>query len=97
MKDFKKKGYGVAGLSKDNPQSHAKFADKLSLTYPLLADVEKRLMTDLGAWGEKKLYGKVSQGAFRSTFISDAKGKLLRVYPKVKAKGHAEQVLNELG
>lgn len=86
----------MAGLSKDSQQSHAKFADKLGLTYPLLADDEKRLMTDLGAWGEKKLYGKVSMGAFRSTFISDAKGKLIKVYPKVKAKGHAEQVLSDL-
>jgi peroxiredoxin Q/BCP len=86
----------VAGLSKDSQQSHAKFADKLGLAYPLLADVEKRLMTELGAWGEKKMYGKVGMGAIRSTFISDAKGKLIKVYPKVKAKGHAEQVLGEL-
>lgn len=93
---FKKKGFSVAGLSKDSQQSHAKFADKLGLNYPLLADDDKRLMTELGAWGEKKLYGKASMGALRSTFISDAKGKLIKVYPKVKAKGHAEQVLGEL-
>jgi peroxiredoxin Q/BCP len=89
-------GYGVAGVSKDSQKSHAKFAAKLQLTYPLLVDEEKRLMTDLGAWGEKKLYGKVSMGAIRSTFVSDSKGKLIKVYPKVKAKGHAEQVLDDL-
>jgi thioredoxin-dependent peroxiredoxin len=96
MGAFKKMGYGLAGVSKDSQQSHAKFAAKLGLGYPLLVDEEKRLMTDLGAWGEKKMYGKVSMGAIRSTFVSDAKGKLVKVYPKVKAKGHAEQVLNDL-
>ncbi len=84
-------------MSKDSQQSHAKFAAKLELAYPLLADGEQRLMKDLGAWVEKKLYGKVSMGARRSTFVSDANGKLIEVYPKVKAKGHAEQVLDDLG
>ena len=96
MGAFKKKGYGVAGLSKDSQQSHAKFAAKLGLSFPLLVDQDQRLMKELGAWGEKKLYGKVSMGAIRSTFVSDAKGKLSKVYPKVKAKGHAEQVLTDL-
>ncbi len=94
---FKKKGFGVAGLSKDSVASHAKFAAKLGLGYPLLADDDKRLMQELGAWGEKKLYGKLSLGAIRSSFASDAKGKLIRVYPKVKAKGHAQEVLEDLG
>ena len=83
-------------MSKDSEASHQKFAAKLNLKYPLLADPDLKLIKALGAWGEKKLYGKVSQGAIRSTFIANAKGKLTKVYPKVKAKGHAAQVLEDL-
>ena len=96
LTNFRRRGYNVAGLSKDTAASHAKFAAKLGLKYSLLADSELGLLQALGAWGEKKLYGKVSQGAIRSTFVADAKGKLITVYPKVKAKGHAEQVLADL-
>lgn len=77
-------------------QSHAKFAQKLGLAYPLLADPELALIKALGAWGAKKLYGKQSEGALRSTFVFDAKGKLIKAYPKVKAAGHAAQVLADL-
>jgi peroxiredoxin Q/BCP len=54
------------------------------------------MLQALGAWGEKKLYGKVSMGAVRSTFVFDAAGKLLRLYPKVKAQGHAAKVLEDI-
>jgi len=86
----------VVGLSRDKVASHRKFADKLGLKFPLLADPETKLIQALGAWGEKKMYGKVTHGPIRSTFIADAGGKLLKVYPKVKAKGHAEQVYQDL-
>ena len=86
----------MAGLSRDKVASHQKFADKLGLKFSLLADPETGLLKDLGAWGEKKLYGKVTQGPIRSTFVADAQGKLIRVYPKVKAKGHAQQVLEDV-
>jgi len=86
----------VAGLSRDKVASHAKFAGKLGLKFPLLADPETGLMQALGAWGEKKMYGKVTQGAIRSTFLVSATGKVQEVYAKVKAKGHAEKVLSDL-
>jgi len=86
----------LAGLSKDTPASHQKFAAKLNLKYPLLADPELTLIKALGAWGEKKMYGKMSRGTIRSTFVSDGQGKLNLVYPKVKAKGHAEQILRDI-
>ncbi len=54
------------------------------------------MLQALGAWGEKKLYGKVSMGAVRSTFVFDATGKAVRLYPKVKAKGHAARVLEDI-
>jgi len=86
----------VVGLSRDKVASHAKFAEKLGLNFPLLADPETGLMQALGAWGEKKMYGKVTQGAIRSTFLVGASGKVQEVYAKVKAKGHAEKVLSDL-
>jgi peroxiredoxin Q/BCP len=89
-------GFSIVGISKDPVESHRKFAEKLQLGYPLLADPEKTMLQALGAWGEKKLYGKVSMGAVRSTFVFNAEGKLIRVYPKVKAKGHAAGVLEDI-
>ena len=77
-------------------ESHRKFAEKLDLHYPLLADPDKTMLQALGAWGEKKLYGKVSMGAVRSTFVFNAEGKLDRLYLKVKAKGHAAGVLADI-
>lgn len=83
-------------MSRDKVASHAKFAGKLGLKYSILADPDTEFLQALGAWGQKKLYGKVSQGPIRSTFVAAPGGKLLKVYPKVKAKGHAEQVLADL-
>ena len=90
-------GFKVAGLSKDGVASHAKFAAKLALGYPLLADPETRLIQALGAWAEKKLYGKSSFGAVRSTFVAEPRGRLLQVFPKAKSAGHAAEVLKALG
>lgn len=93
---FRRRGYEVVGLSRDKVASHQKFVEKLGLKYPLLADPETGLLKALGAWGEKNIRGEATQGPVRSTFIADAKGKVLKVYPKVKAKGHAEEVLQDL-
>ena len=90
------KGFGLAGLSKDSVKSHEKFAAKHRLGFPLLSDPETGLIQALGAWGEKKMAGRTYQGTIRSTFVFDAKGKLIKAYPKVKAKGHAQQVLADL-
>ena len=96
MEDFKKLGYEVAGLSKDSVKSHVNFTNKYELNFPLLSDPETGLIQALGAWGEKKIYGKTSFGTIRSTYVIDADGGVSTVYPKVKAKGHAEQVLTDL-
>ncbi len=93
---FSAAGYGLAGISKDKAESHAKFAAKLGLGYPLLADVETTTLQALGAWVEKKSKGKVSMGAQRSTFVAGPDGVLTKVYPKVKAAGHAQIVLDDL-
>lgn len=96
LDEFTKAGFGVAGLSKDKAESHAKFAAKLELGYPLLADPETTTLQALGAWVEKKSKGKVSMGTQRSTFVAAPDGSLIKVYPKVKAAGHAQAVLDDL-
>ncbi len=94
---YEKLGFGVAGLSRDSVPSHRKFAAKLGLGYPILSDPETGLLQDLGAWGSKKVQGEVKSGPVRSTVVADEKGRVVRSYTKVKPKGHAQAVLEELG
>lgn len=94
---FNKKGYAVAGISKDSVKSHCGFDEKHSLGFTLISDPELALLKPLGAFGEKKMYGRPVQGIIRSTFVFDSKGILTKVYPNVKAAGHAEAVLADLG
>ncbi|HOO55516.1 MAG TPA: peroxiredoxin [bacterium] len=96
MDAFHRLGYGVAGLSKDSVKSHCNFAGKYDLNFPLLSDTSTDYIQALGAWGEKNMYGKKSMGVIRTTVIADGRGKVIRVYPKVKVKGHVEQVLADL-
>ncbi len=93
---FRRRGFEVVGLSKDTVKSHCNFIEKHGLKVPLLSDPEAGLIQGLGAWGEKKMSGRTYMGILRATFVVDAKGKVLKVYPKVKARGHAEQVLEDL-
>ncbi len=86
----------VLGVSPDKPETHVKFRDKQSLNFTLLSDTDKKVAEKYGAYGEKKLYGKVSMGIIRSTFIIDEKGKLEKVWSKVKVKGHVDEVLAAL-
>lgn len=81
-------GYAVVGLSPDPVAKLAKFAEKESLTYPLLSDPDKGVLTAYGAYGEKKLYGKTVTGVIRSTFVIDEKGKIEVARYNVKATGH---------
>lgn len=96
-KEFEAKGFAVAGLSKDSVASHAKFAAKYELPFTLLSDVDKALLSVLGAWGEKIFCGKVTQSTFRNTYVFNSKGVLKKVYANVKAGGHAGCVLGDLG
>jgi peroxiredoxin Q/BCP len=94
--EFRDAGFHVAGLSKDSAASHCKFRDKYDLTFPLLTDAEGDFLSDIGAYGEKKMYGKVRMGIIRSTFVVAADGTLRKAYRNVRAKGHAERVLKEV-
>ena len=81
-------GYEVIGISPDKPEKLAKFVDKESLTYPLLADPDKQVLEAYGAYGEKKLYGKTVVGVIRSTIVVDPEGKVELAKYNVKATGH---------
>jgi len=93
---FEALGAVVLGVSKDSVESHRRFATKLGLRFPLLADPETETLRAYGAWGKKKLYGKEYEGTIRSTVLIDPEGRVARVWPKVRVKGHAEEVLAEL-
>jgi len=93
---FRRRGYNVVGISRDSVEAHCRFIDKQELRVGLLSDPDTELLQAMGAWGEKKLYGRTSMGIIRSTVVLSAKGKVLKTYPKVKARGHAEQVFEDL-
>ena len=86
----------VIGVSGDSEKSHQKFTDKHSLDITLLSDPDKEIMGAYGAWAEKKMYGKTFLGIIRSTVLIDPDGKVAHVWPKVKAKGHADAVKEKL-
>jgi peroxiredoxin Q/BCP len=90
---LQKAGAVVLGVSPDSGPSHAKFAGKYKLTFPLLADTDHAVSEKYGAWGPKTLYGRKFMGITRSTFLVDEAGKVARVWPKVKVDGHVDQVL----
>ena len=90
---FLARGYQVYGVSKDSAASHRRFIEKYDLPFPLLSDPTTELLQSLGAWGEKKLYGKTNMGTLRKTFIFAADGTLERIIEKVDTKNHSEQVL----
>ena len=83
----------MLGVSKDSIASHCKFRDKYKLKFPLLTDADGKVMEKYGAWGEKTLYGKKMLGVIRSTVVIGKDGKVVRHFPKVKVKGHADAVV----
>jgi thioredoxin-dependent peroxiredoxin len=91
--EFEGRGVHVLGLSADPVKKQLSFAKKYELTMPLLADPDRLVLGPWGAWGEKKLYGKVYEGVIRCTFLFDAAGAVHRAWPKVTVAGHADDVL----
>jgi peroxiredoxin Q/BCP len=90
---FKRRGIEVFGVSLDSEKSHQKFAEKYSLPFRLLADTDRKLSESYGTYGEKKFMGRKYMGNHRMTFLIDEKGKIKKVYEKVKPEDHAEEVL----
>ena len=94
--EFARRDIAVIGVSKDGVESHRKFAEKYGLPFVLLADPELQAIKAYGVWQEKKLYGKVSFGVVRTTFIIDENGVINEIMPKVKPDTNAADILAKL-
>jgi peroxiredoxin Q/BCP len=90
---FLAQGYQVYGVSKDSKKSHQNFIAKQGLPFPLLSDPSTEMLQAFGAWGEKKMCGKVSIGTLRKTFVIDENGIVVQIIDKVDTKNHTEQIL----
>jgi peroxiredoxin Q/BCP len=88
-----KAGFSIIGISMDSEKSHKSFAEKYSLPFPLIADTQKKIITDYGVWKEKSMYGKTFLGIARTTYIIDEKGNIEKVIQKVDTKAHTSQIL----
>ncbi|MEZ0364278.1 thioredoxin-dependent thiol peroxidase [Mycobacterium sp. pUA109] len=97
LRDLGDAGLDVVGISPDKPAKLAKFRDAEGLTFPLLSDPERSVLTAWGAYGEKKMYGKTVQGVIRSTFVVDEQGKIAVAQYNVKATGHVAKLRRDLG
>ena len=94
--EFKARDVVVIGISKDSAASHFKFAEKNGLPFILLSDPEKEVIQKYGVWQEKKMYGKTSMGVVRTTYVISEKGKIEKVFPKVKPDTNAQEILQYL-
>jgi len=94
---FREKGAVVIGISKDSVVSHKRFEEKYGLPFTLLSDTEKIAIQAYDVWKEKKLYGKVSLGVVRTTYLIDEEGTIVRAFDKVAAVDNPAQMLGELG
>jgi peroxiredoxin Q/BCP len=90
-------GYEVVGISPDKPAKLAQFRERDALTFPLVSDQDKSVLTAYGAYGEKQLYGKTVTGVIRSTFVLDEEGRVQRAMYNVKATGHVAKLRRDLG
>jgi len=91
---LQQEGYVVIGVSPDSLNSHKKFADKHTLPFSLIADEEKKILTNYGVWGEKQMYGKKYMGVIRTTFIIDENGIIDKIISKVNTSQHGKQILD---
>ena len=92
-KKFKNADIEILGISPDDEDSHKKFGEKMKVPFILLADTEKDLAKKFGVWGKKQFMGREYMGVNRSTFLVNEKGKIFKVFEKVKPAGHAQEVL----
>lgn len=93
---FKKKGAVVLGVSTDPVKAHDKFVEKFKLPFTLLADVDKKIVTAYGVWGEKSFMGRKYMGTHRVTFLIGPDGRIKKIWPLVKPDEHAAEVLAAL-
>ena len=93
---LKKAGAAVVGVSRDSVKSHAKFATKYDLPFPLLSDEVGEMLEAYGVWRKKSFMGKTFMGIVRTTFLVDARGVVRKVWEKVKVGGHVDEVLESI-
>jgi peroxiredoxin Q/BCP len=93
---LKKKNAVVLGVSRDSIKSHCSFIDKYDLNFPLLSDPDGKTVRAYGAWGEKNMYGKKTEGLIRTTVVIAPDGTVKKVFPRVKVDGHVEKVLEAI-
>lgn len=93
-KELIDKGFAVVGVSADSEKSHKKFAEKHQLPFPLIADTDRKIMTDWGTFGEKKMYGKTFLGINRTTFIISEDGIIEKIIKKVDTREHTSQIFS---
>ena len=96
IKKFEKKNTVVIGVSPDDTKSHLKFKDKYDLPFTLLSDESKKMLEDYGVWQEKSMYGRKYMGVVRTTLIIDEKGKIEKIFEKVKVPGHIAELLDTI-
>lgn len=97
FKMLAKKGIEVIGVSPDDEKSHTKFITKHKLPFRIIADTDKKLVEKFGVWGEKQLYGNKYMGVFRTTFLIDENGVLVKIISKPKVKEHAKEIASGFG
>lgn len=93
---FLSKGYAVVGVSADSIKSHQNFINKYNLPFPLISDIEKKILTAYNAYGEKKMYGKTVMGTLRKTYIINETGIIEQIIDKVDTKNHSKQILKNI-
>jgi peroxiredoxin Q/BCP len=96
IKKLDKKNAVVIGVSPDDTKSHLKFKDKYDLPFTLLSDESKKMLEEYGVWQEKSMYGRKYMGVVRTTFIIDEKGKIEKIFEKVKVERHVDEILASL-
>lgn len=96
LAELNEAGIAVIGISPDKPAKLAKFVERDALTFPLLSDPDKKVLTEWGAFGEKKMYGKVVNGVIRSTFLVDENGDIEVAQYNVRATGHVAKLRRDL-
>ncbi|GDX44103.1 peroxiredoxin [Bacteroidota bacterium] len=97
FKALAKKGIEVIGVSPDDEKSHTKFIAKHKLPFRIIADTDKKLVEKFGVWGEKQLYGNKYMGVFRTTFLIDENGVIVKIISKPKVKEHSKEIAEGFG
>ncbi len=96
FQEITRKGVRILGISKDSVASHKKFAGNFAIPFPLLSDLDEKVIKAYGVWGEKHFMGKTYMGILRMSYLIEPKGKIVKVYEKVDPEEHAQEVLKDL-